>query len=187
MADLPRIHQYISSVTPHLFDFNDPNDLGAFYNLLQHHGFPTPLLDWTYSPFIAAFFAFRNIPKKINNNECVRIFVFDQKKWRTDYNQVLTLERPFPHLSFIEFLPIENKRMIPQQSITTITNVDDIEEYIQSKEIETNNNYLFAFDIPTSERNYVMNELAYMGITAGAMFPGLDGICEELKEKYFDE
>jgi len=31
-----------------------------------------------------------------------------------------------------------------------------------------------------------MNELAYMGITAGALFPGLDGTCEELKEKNFN-
>lgn len=32
-----------------------------FLLYLRHHGFPSPLVDWSMSPFIAAFFAFRTI------------------------------------------------------------------------------------------------------------------------------
>lgn len=37
-----------------------PNDLYSYMVYLRHHGFPSPLLDWSYSPYVAAFFAFRN-------------------------------------------------------------------------------------------------------------------------------
>ena len=43
-----------------------------------------------------------------------------------------------------------------------------------------------AIDIPASERRTVMQDLALMGITEGSLFPGLDGACLQLKERFFD-
>ena len=185
--DIPRLHRRLSARTSHVFNLEVPNENGAFLNLVQHHGYPTPLLDWTYSPYVAAFFAFRGISKKIKSEDFVRIYIFDHEKWRIHWNQLLMLNTAGLHLSVMEFLAIENERLIPQQAVTTVTNIDDIESYVKKREAEKDCTYLTAIDIPVKERNKVMQELSFMGIAAGSMFPGIEGGCEELKEKMFDE
>lgn len=187
--DIETLHKQLSGRTKHIFNLGNPVETGAFYNLLQHHGYPTPLLDWTYSPYVAVFFAYRGITNKQADNakatDKVRVHVFDQAQWKHDWPQLHQVLATEPHFSIEEFMSVENQRMIPQQSASTLTNLDDIETYIKSKEAN-GKFYLTAIDLPVSERRKVMNELTYMGITAGALFPGLDGACEELRERNFD-
>ncbi len=74
--------------------------------------------------------------------------------------------------------------MIPQQAVSSVTNVDDIETYILSHQ-KSGDQFLTAIDIKKNERKKVMLELQYMGITAGSLFPGIDGACEEMRERNF--
>jgi hypothetical protein len=188
--DVTVLRNHLNARTKHVFNFGVPDEFGAFLNLIRHHGYPTPLLDWTYSPYVAAFFAYRKISNdmaaKADPDARVRVFVFDQQEWKTDWQQILLLLFPGPHLSIGEFMSIENERMIPQQPATTVTSLDDIESYIREKEGIKNKKYLSAIDLPVRERREVVRELRYMGITAGSLFPGLDGACEELKERNFE-
>jgi hypothetical protein len=188
--DIPTLYRHLSARTRHKFNLKDPDENGAFFNLLQHHGYPTPLLDWSYSPYVAAFFAYRDISRaeelKADSDRCVRIFILDER-WRTEVTQILFAARPYPHFSIAEFIAIDNERMIPQQSVSAITNTDDIELYLAEMAIKVGKGepYLAAIDLPVSQRSMVFADLAHMGVTAGSLFPGLDGTCEELKERHF--
>jgi hypothetical protein len=184
--DVRQLHQRLSAITTHFFDLSAPDQNGAFFNLLQHHGYPTPLLDWTRSPYVAAFFAFRDIPMGHAGAGAARIYIFNHQEWQRRYTQIQNLDPPFPHLSVMEFIAIDNKRLVPQQSVTTVTNLHDIEAYILEKEKETGATFLEAIDIPANEREDAMRDLRFMGITAGSMFPSIDGICEEMRERNFD-
>lgn len=65
------------------------------------------------------------------------------------------------------------------------SNVNDIEKVITSNE-DQSTQYLKAVSIPASVRNVAMRDLSLMGITWGSMFPGLDGVCKQLKARHFE-
>lgn len=183
--DVKHLHQRLSAITSHYFDLTVPDQNGAFFNLLQHHGYPTPLLDWSFSPYVSAFFAFRDLPIKYDGDGNIRIYIFDNEAWQQRYSQIQNIDPPFPHLSVMSFIAINNPRHVPQQAVTTATNIDDIEAYLLEREAESGIKYLSAIDIPAKEREKAMLDLKFMGITAGSMFPSIDGVCEELKENNF--
>jgi hypothetical protein len=114
----------------------------------------------------------------------VRMFKFDMREW----NKVLQVDKVFPaqpHVSVLDALAFDNPRVIPQQAISTMSNVDDMGTYISLVEQRHGKSYLEAIDLPARDRQDVMEELALMGVTAGSLFPGLDGACESLRERYF--
>jgi len=160
-------------------------DYWALLALAQHHGYPTPLLDWTKSPYVALLFAFKDI-KKDDKDGFVRLFRFDSRKWRIRNRPLINLFDPHPSLTIEELPAIDNERAAVQQSVHMIANIDDIETLISIFEKQFEEKYLTKIDLPVSSRNEIMKELERMGVTASALFPGIEGVCQYLKEKNFD-
>ena len=111
--------------------------------------------------------------------------MFDAKKWREDYPQFSNFTLCSPHFSLIEPLAIGNVRALPQQSMATITNIDDIEGYLKLSEAKSGKQYLRVFDLKASDRTSVLNQLNLMGISPGSLFPGIEGVCHEFKDRHF--
>ncbi len=183
--DIGLVHRTVTAQSRHLFNLTDATQNGAFWSLIQHHGYPTPLLDWTHSPFVAAFFAFEHARRDAYDDKPVRLFVFHRRAWESDVQQWQSVTLCPPHFPMLDALIIENGRAIPQQAVSTVTNVDDIETFILERSSELEKTYLEVIDLPFSERRSVLDELRLMGVSAGSLFPGLDGSCAELKDRLF--
>ena len=183
LVDVAALHQHLSALTNHFFNLANPIENAAFISLAQHHGYPTPLLDWTYSPFIAAFFAFKYASQTTQN---VRVFIFDREIWRADWNQLQKVAPARLHFSILDAVALNNPRMVPQQALSTVTNAEDIESYLAKKSAERpGRQYLHVIDLPVGQREMALRELSAMGITPGSMFPGLDGACAQLRDRFF--
>src|SRR6202035_2701777 len=163
-------HRHLSGLTTHRFNLSDALDYAAFLNLAQHHGYPTPMLDWTQSPFVAAYFAYRDLSKSnIGPNHKIRILVLDSKAWSSSLERAQALVPGYSHMTLLEPLALNNPRAVPQQSLSSVTNVDDLERYVDFVERRNGRTYLRAIDLPSTERRIILHELALMGITAGSL------------------
>lgn len=180
---VPEAYHALADKLPDRLDLSKRSDLWAFMSHLQHHGYPTPLLDWTESPWVAAYFAFENAPVRPDGS--VRIFAFDRAGWETMLQQEeLSMTRP--HLSFLKNIVARgNNRAGPQKSVFTVTNVDGIEAHIIATEQRYQRRFLYAIDIPYTARHQALMGLDDIGYNRGVLFPDDDGICRTLKGRHF--
>lgn len=183
---IPEVHYHISAVLDEIIDLRKEEEFGAFLALTQHYGFPTPLLDWTLSPYIAAYFAFKEVNDKFPGSDNVKIYIFDYLEWTKSFQQVLNLrDLDVNYVSVLRPYARFNPRIVPQQGAFTVSNVNDMEAYIFSRSTEVNKTFLYTALLSVKEKPNVLRELNLMGINEMTLFPCIDGICRAMKSQFF--
>jgi len=162
----------------------DENDWWA---LGQHFGLSTPLLDWTTSPFVGAFFAFvQDGESRADRTEHRAVFALHEPLVREKSDRVNVRLGRGPGYSLhtgIEFVrpqSDENPRLLNQGGLfTRCPDGDDIESWVRCNFEGENDGYvLMKILIPDRDRDLCLRDLNRMNINHLSLFPDLYGASQ---------
>ncbi|MEM6507254.1 MAG: FRG domain-containing protein [Planctomycetota bacterium] len=136
--------------------------------LARHHGLPSPLMDWSLSPYVATYFAYAAMPKEA---EYVSVWCLDLKE--VDWNNREDIDLLRDDLPFFE-----NRRALQQRSVFLKVFVpENIETLIPQA--------LTRFDLPASDKKSALQDLDEMLVNATTMFYDLEGAAKTSVLRFF--
>ena len=163
----------------------DPDDDFQWLALMQHHGAPTRLIDFTWSPYVAAFFALERTqadgvvwsinPSQVDSGRAPKPMRMDPRSRGNFRRYFLKGTHRFIWLGEPHTM---NSRLIAQSGTFVVPAVLDmpIEQIID----KDRDNTLAKLVLANSVREIGMRELYRMNITHATLFPDLDGLAKSL-------
>lgn len=149
-----------------------------YLTYLRHHGFPTPLIDWSVSPYVALFFACEDFLGSKTNG---KVFVYAPPKMRLGGNDV-------PDLRHIGRYVEAGKRHFAQQSEYLLPTVYGNEwEFVSYNEVIQsckNDHIIIEVEICSTSKAMIMTDLNRMNINRYAMYLDEDSLIKTFADEW---
>jgi hypothetical protein len=183
---------------PELRELRDRIDLGGdlllpstiaqfleLWSYLRHHGFPSPLLDWTRSPYVASFFAFAEPSRDVGT---VAVYVFQELsgagKWAQGSQPLINTTG--------STLRTHARHYQQQSEYTLCTFRADGNQLVFAchedafARSDADQDLLVKLVLQASERKRALKRLDLMNINAYTLFGTEDALLESMAVREFD-
>jgi hypothetical protein len=152
------------------------------FALAQHHRIPTRLLDWSHSPFVAAFFAIEEVKLNLGSNKSMAVWAINYTMLdNTDLKMITHRKSKFAYLAAQSGVFIYD----------TLANFEylksglwrSFEQVLKNKEDLIGAPILRKVTLRSSEVNELLRLLSVENITRAHIMPTFDNVTEALKMK----
>jgi len=183
----------------------DKNDHVEWLFLMQHHGTPTRLLDWSKNVLVAIYFAVndhldedgelwamypdalnkRNFPGMPTSRNPILKFLAAEPSCTSPEKLAKQLGlRDVPQYPLALDPPMNFVRMVAQQSVFTIHTKP--RDGATIPELLTDPKELVRYVVPKSHKKKILSNLADLGVTRLTLFPDLDSLSKEIVKEHHE-